>query len=285
MDHQCHACVIFVKKLKNLKMGISSVLSLLLLRSSSSAAPPSAKHVVVIVADDLGYGDLGYMGSAVKTPTLDALAHGGIRVPHYYVQRACSPTRACLMTSRYNLRYGMESGVLESSQPFGLDLGEVLLPQALRRAAELAKPAKSSSCNLTAGSGMNCAGGGLPGYAPVSGANATGDPAKCCAMCTALADCKVWTVYNDGGQRSECYLKTSECTPQPHPGAVSGASGKNGTWPPKTVPPSMHPTLPPIKSCPSPATPPSPGSWSTQMVGKVSLLLYRISYGTSSRIS
>ena len=62
-------------------------------RSESSEILPSAKHLLLVVADDLGYGDLGITGSAVKTPVLDDLAANGVRLLSYYVQRACSPTR------------------------------------------------------------------------------------------------------------------------------------------------------------------------------------------------
>jgi len=54
---------------------------------------PTGKHLLLVVADDLGYGDLGITGSAVKTPVLDNLAANGVRLVSYYVQRACSPTR------------------------------------------------------------------------------------------------------------------------------------------------------------------------------------------------
>jgi hypothetical protein len=66
------------------------------LSSSGAEVPnivPTGKHLLLVVADDLGYGDLGITGSAVKTPVLDNLAANGVRLVSYYVQRACSPTR------------------------------------------------------------------------------------------------------------------------------------------------------------------------------------------------
>ena len=81
------------------------------------------------------YGDLGIVGSGIQTPVLDSLAQQGVWLTSYYVQRACSPTRAALMTGRYNWRYGMQSGVLEPGQRFGLDLRETTLPEAVRRGA------------------------------------------------------------------------------------------------------------------------------------------------------
>jgi arylsulfatase len=55
-------------------------------------------NFLVIVADDLGYSDLGFVGSEIKTPNLDALAAEGLVMTHFYVSPACSPTRAMLLT-------------------------------------------------------------------------------------------------------------------------------------------------------------------------------------------
>jgi arylsulfatase A-like enzyme len=71
---------------------------LVLLAQTQAAAPsPKAQAVLLVVADDLGYADLGYTGSNISTPTLDDLAAHGVTMSNYYVQRACSPTRAALM--------------------------------------------------------------------------------------------------------------------------------------------------------------------------------------------
>ena len=97
----------------------------------TSAARP--KHVVLIVADDLGYADLGYTGSEIATPNIDKLAAQGVKVANFYVQRACSPTRAALLTGRYNIRYGFQSGVLTDRNNYSLPLSETTLPQFVRK--------------------------------------------------------------------------------------------------------------------------------------------------------
>ena len=51
-----------------------------------------------ILADDYGWNDIGYHGSEIKTPTLDELAAGGIKLENYYVQPICTPTRSQLMS-------------------------------------------------------------------------------------------------------------------------------------------------------------------------------------------
>jgi arylsulfatase A-like enzyme len=58
-------------------------------------------HIVFLLADDLGWGDVGFHGSEIKTPCLDRLAASGARLEQFYVQPVCSPTRASLMTGRY----------------------------------------------------------------------------------------------------------------------------------------------------------------------------------------
>jgi arylsulfatase A-like enzyme len=51
-------------------------------------------NVLVIIADDLGFADVGYRGSEIRTPTLDALAASGLRLERFYAHPFCSPTRA-----------------------------------------------------------------------------------------------------------------------------------------------------------------------------------------------
>ncbi|MFP6737640.1 MAG: sulfatase-like hydrolase/transferase, partial [Planctomycetota bacterium] len=67
-------------------------------------------NLVIIMADDLGYGELScYGNTAYKTPHLDALAQAGIRFTDYHSNGAvCSPTRAALLTGRYQQRAGVD---------------------------------------------------------------------------------------------------------------------------------------------------------------------------------
>ena len=62
-------------------------------------------NVILIMTDDQGYGDFGVTGNPViRTPNLDALARDSAQMINYYVSPVCAPTRACLMTGRYNYR-------------------------------------------------------------------------------------------------------------------------------------------------------------------------------------
>jgi|EP00966_Prymnesium_polylepis_P289572 hypothetical protein len=109
-------------------------LALLLALSSAASAVQRPKHVLLIVADDLGSADLGYTGSQIATPNIDRLAGEGVKLANFYVQRACSPTRAALLTGRYNIRYGFQSGVLTNTNNYSLPLNETTLPQFVHRA-------------------------------------------------------------------------------------------------------------------------------------------------------
>lgn len=64
------------------------------------------------MADDLGYGDIGCYGGPIPTPNIDALAQGGKRFTDYHSNGAvCSPTRAALLTGRYQQRCGIDAVV------------------------------------------------------------------------------------------------------------------------------------------------------------------------------
>jgi arylsulfatase A-like enzyme len=97
-----------------------------------AADPPP--NILYIVADDLGWKDVGYHGSDIKTPAIDRLAAAGARLEQFYAQPMCTPTRAALMTGRYPFRYGLQTLVIPSGHTYGLPLDERLLPQALKAA-------------------------------------------------------------------------------------------------------------------------------------------------------
>ena len=100
---------------------------------TAKAAEPKP-NVVLIVADDLGWKDVGFHGSDIRTPNLDKLAAGGVRLEQFYTLPMCTPTRAALLTGRYPLRYGLQTGVIPASGAYGLATNEWLLPQALKEA-------------------------------------------------------------------------------------------------------------------------------------------------------
>ncbi|HPB28391.1 MAG TPA: arylsulfatase [Acidobacteriota bacterium] len=98
------------------------------------SAADARPNILFIVADDLGWKDVGFNGSDIRTPSLDRLAAGGTRLGQFYAQPMCTPTRAALLTGRYPLRYGLQTGVIPTGGTYGLPTDEWLLPQALREA-------------------------------------------------------------------------------------------------------------------------------------------------------
>ena len=104
------------------------------IRSAMAQLPSRRPHIVYIVADDLGWKDVGFHGSDIKTPNIDRLAQDGARLEQFYVQPMCTPTRAALMTGRYPCRYGLQTLVIPTPSKYGLPTDERLLPQALKEA-------------------------------------------------------------------------------------------------------------------------------------------------------
>jgi arylsulfatase A-like enzyme len=98
------------------------------------AAEAPRPNVVFFLIDDLGYADCGFNGGKeIRTPEIDALAHGGAVIESHYVQPVCSPTRSALMTGRYPTRTGVYT-VVRPGAKWGLPLNERTLANALKDA-------------------------------------------------------------------------------------------------------------------------------------------------------
>lgn len=98
-----------------------------------SAAPAGAAeqpNILLIVADDLGWRDVGYHDSEIRTPNIDRLAREGVELDRFYVQPLCSPTRAGLMTGKSPLRLGITRPLAKIDKT-GLPKSEKILPQYL----------------------------------------------------------------------------------------------------------------------------------------------------------
>jgi len=108
--------------------------SLLPVMSASAQSAAMRPHIVYIVADDLGWKDVGFHGSDIRTPNIDRLASEGARLEQFYVQPMCTPSRAALMTGRYPFRYGLQTLVIPTPGKYGLPTDERLLPQTLKEA-------------------------------------------------------------------------------------------------------------------------------------------------------
>src|SRR6478752_1272658 len=99
------------------------------------AAMASGKpNILIIVGDDMGYGDVGVQGCKdIPTPNIDSIAKNGIRCTNGYVSGPyCSPTRAGLMTGRYQTRFGHEFN--PGGGGAGLPLTETTIANRLKAA-------------------------------------------------------------------------------------------------------------------------------------------------------
>jgi arylsulfatase A-like enzyme len=116
---------------------IVSTLGCALLTSTASGASeaPNRPNILLIITDDQGYGDLGIHGNPkIKTPNLDRFAGESVRVKNFYVSPVCAPTRASLLTGRYNYRTGVVDTYLGRAMmhPDEVTLAEVLAAAGYR---------------------------------------------------------------------------------------------------------------------------------------------------------
>ncbi len=100
-------------------------------------AAPRKPNIIVIIADDQGYGETSAQGCKdIPTPNIDAIARNGVRFTSGYVScPVCSPTRAGLMTGRYQQRFGHEFNpgpATAAVEEFGLPLSETPMPARLK---------------------------------------------------------------------------------------------------------------------------------------------------------
>ena len=113
------------------------VMSLFRLLALTALVAPAAAlaqpDVVLIVADDLGFGDVGYNGSDIRTPHLDRLAAEGVVLDRFYSTPRCSPSRAGLLTGRYPIRMRINEAI-GRADTVGIQPAEVTLAEALHGA-------------------------------------------------------------------------------------------------------------------------------------------------------
>jgi arylsulfatase A-like enzyme len=100
---------------------------------STGVAAAAKPNILLIVGDDMGYADVGFHGGTeIPTPHLDALAASGVQFTSGYVSGPyCSPTRAGMLTGRYQNRFGHEFNPGGDS---GLPLTEKTLADRLKTA-------------------------------------------------------------------------------------------------------------------------------------------------------
>ena len=116
--------------------GLVYLIAMLFLCAKSSVAQvPERPNVLLIITDDQGYGDLGFHGNPkIRTPNLDQLARASVQFQRFYVSPVCAPTRASLMTGRYNYRTGVVDTYLGRAMmhPDEVTLAEMLATAGYR---------------------------------------------------------------------------------------------------------------------------------------------------------
>src|SRR4051812_21095242 len=102
---------------------------------AQSQKKPKRPNIVILLADDYGYADVGFHGCKdIPTPALDSLAANGVRCTNGYVSGPyCSPTRAGLMTGRYQQRFGHEFNPGGGAE-LGLPVSETTIADRLKAA-------------------------------------------------------------------------------------------------------------------------------------------------------
>src|SRR5262245_29886358 len=106
-----------------------------MLLGAPGVAAADKPNILVIVADDMGFGDVGVFGCRdIPTPSIDAVAGHGVRFTNGYVSApVCSPSRAGLVTGRYQQRFGHEFNSGAAPDPkFGLPLAETTIADRLK---------------------------------------------------------------------------------------------------------------------------------------------------------
>ena len=102
-----------MRKSRGFTVGVGVTLALAAIAASPAgqAQSPDRPNIVLIMTDDAGYGDFGVYGAPdIKTPNIDRLARDGVRLTDFYANGAtCTPTRAGLISGRYQQRYTLEA--------------------------------------------------------------------------------------------------------------------------------------------------------------------------------
>src|SRR5436190_14392986 len=103
------------------------------------ASAAERPNIVFIYADDLGYAGLSVTGATeIKTPQIDSLAVNGVRFTDSYVTGCvCSPSRAALLTGRYQHRFGFDANAegreRHGEHPHALDIKQTTIAQRLKQ--------------------------------------------------------------------------------------------------------------------------------------------------------
>lgn len=86
-------------------------------------------HIVHIVGDDIGWNDVGFTNTAMRTPHMDSLVKTGVRLHRFYAYKECAPSRSSMMTGRQAFKYGYYHNVGDNG---GVPTNYTMVPEVLK---------------------------------------------------------------------------------------------------------------------------------------------------------
>jgi arylsulfatase A-like enzyme len=119
-----------MRNIFRIKQKTTFVLSLLFFVGVTSVFAQNKPNIILIMADDLGYGDVGFNGNKlIMTPSMDKMAASGMKFTNFYSGGpVCSPTRGTVLTGRHYFRYGVFSANIGH-----MPKQEIVLPEILKQ--------------------------------------------------------------------------------------------------------------------------------------------------------
>lgn len=110
----------------------TALVSLLFVLTVAGYGSPKP-NIVVILADDLGCGDMSLYDGWVETPRIDRMAREGMKFTDFHTNSSvCSPTRAALLSGRYQQRYGIVDVIVGSRDKNGLSPSVPTIPRVFK---------------------------------------------------------------------------------------------------------------------------------------------------------
>ncbi len=88
-------------------------------------------NIILILADDLGWGDVGYHGSDIRTPNIDSISLKGLELNQFYTSFSCTPSRVGLLTGKYPSKLGLGGKVITPNRKDGLPTEEQTIAELL----------------------------------------------------------------------------------------------------------------------------------------------------------